>query len=61
MAVQYASVRVRKERGVMVVQGMGKTSKGQTYVKAAIRLTATSMSDPQFKAEMKTAVEKLYL
>ncbi len=60
MAQQYASVRVRKERGKMTVQGIGKTNKGQTYVKKAIQLEATSMADPQFKAQMRAAVEKLY-
>jgi len=52
-------MRCRKERGVIVVQGMGRTPKGQTYVKASVPLTVTSVSDPLFKAEMKTAVEKL--
>jgi len=59
MASGIATIHVRKSKGMMAVQGDGRTPRGQKYIKETIELTVKSTADPRFKAEMATAVEKL--
>lgn len=57
--MQAAQIRVRQERGRIVVQATGRTEKGRTFIKGSKTLTVTSMADIRFKAEMARAVEEL--
>lgn len=57
--MQAASIIVRRQRGVLVVQATGRTGRGQAFIKATIPLTVTSMGDPKFKAELGAAVFQL--
>lgn len=59
MSKGIATIHVRKIHGKLGVLGMGKTSTGQKYIKANEEIEAPVMSDPKFKSEMATAVEKL--
>lgn len=57
--MEVASIDVRRQHGVLVVQATGRTAKGQRYIKGSIPLTVKSARDPKFKAEMTAAVEEL--
>ncbi len=59
MANGIGTVHVRRQRGKLVVQGDGKTPRGQSYIKETDALTASSMSDPAFKGQMGQAVDKM--
>jgi hypothetical protein len=53
------AVRLKIERGLLVVQSLGRTPSGQKYVKGMEKLSFTRMSDPSFKDDMSKAVDKL--
>lgn len=57
--MQAAQIAVKKERGVMVVNAMGRTPSGRPYIKASKTLTVTSITDKKFKDEMAAAVKEL--
>lgn len=54
-----ASLRFRKVRGSMEVQTLGRTARGQKYVKGTIKLKAKNPADPEFKNELAAAVTEL--
>ena len=60
MATGIGTVEVRKRHGVMVVVALGRTPRGQKYIKKELKLKAKSSQDPKFKAELATAVAELY-
>ncbi len=53
------AIQVKRERGVLVVQGLGRTPRGQKYIKATIPIAAPKMSDKNFKSEMTAAVTEM--
>lgn len=57
--MQAASITIRKERGKVVVQALGKTPKGKPYIKGKKILNVKSIASKDFKAEMKAAVAEL--
>lgn len=59
MARGISQIHVHKNRGKITVQAMGVTARGQRYLKEGIPLVAKKMSDPAFKEELKTAVDKI--
>ena len=59
MTVGIAQIHVKRQRGKLVVQGMGQTPKGQKYIKASEELSVSNIGDKDFKAQMSAAVGKL--
>lgn len=59
MASGVGTIEVKKMKGKMVVSGLGRTARGQKFIKKAISLEATSTTDPKFKAEQATAVAEI--
>lgn len=59
MANKNWAIEVKIERGQVVVIGLGRTNRGQRFIRAVEPLLVKSISDPNFKAEMAAAVEKL--
>lgn len=57
--MEAASVEIRKTKGHMVVQIIGRTQRGQKYLKAQEVLGAKRITDKEFKQEMTDAVEQL--
>lgn len=55
-----STVQVKRSKGILVVQGLGKTPRGQKFIRGLVPLKVKSMSDPEFKSELAAAVEKLY-
>lgn len=51
------TVQIKMERGVLVLQGLGQTPRGQKFIRQSVSLGVKSSSDPAFKANLKTAVE----
>lgn len=60
MAHGIGTIHVRQEHGKTTVIGMGKTARGQKYIKETTPLTVKSIADPKFKEELKIAVEQMY-
>lgn len=60
MSSGIASVEVRKTKKGLEVLAMGRTPRGQKYVKAKKALEAKSPSDPKFKAELDSAIKELF-
>lgn len=54
-----ATVHVKKARGKIIVEGEGRTPRGQKYLKGNIPLKASKMSDKDFKSELAAAVAEL--
>lgn len=52
-------IEVRRSRGRLVVNGLGKTPRGQKFIAQQVKLESTSMDDPEFKDEMAAAVEEI--
>lgn len=59
MANGIGTVQVKRERGKLVVQGLGATPRGQKYVKENVVLVAPHMSSPNFKGQLSTAVKQM--
>lgn len=57
--MEATGINIKKSRGRMVVQALGRTPRGQKYVKGSKVLNATSIADPKFKEEMAAAVDEL--
>ena len=55
-----AAVQVKRSQGILVVQGLGKTPRGQKFLRGVVPLQVKSMSDPEFKSQLAAAIEKLY-
>jgi hypothetical protein len=60
MANKFASVEVRMERGKLVLNGMGRTNRGQKYIKKQAPIDAKQMGDENYKPALKTALAKLF-
>lgn len=59
MAAGIGTVEIKKQRGKMNVLGLGKTPRGQRYIKQAIIIEASQKDRERFDAEVTAAVEKL--
>lgn len=53
------TIEVRKSHGKLVVQGLGQTARGTKFIRTTTELTATKMSDKNFKSEMAAAVKAM--
>lgn len=60
MAVEYASIEVRRQGNKTIVIGKGMTGRGQRYIKAHTTIDAESPRDPKYKSEIASAVAKLF-
>jgi len=60
MAERYGTIQVKSMRGKPVLIGMGKTGRGQSYIKRTVAIEAKNMRSKDFKGAMATAVAKLY-
>ena len=60
MSETYGTVEVKRTRGKMTIIGLGRTGRGQRYIKKVVPTEATTPTDPKFKAEQATAVAKLF-
>jgi len=61
MASQYGLIQVKRSRGKLQVQGIGRTPKGAKFIKKSEGLVVKDIGDKDFKAELATAVGKLYV
>lgn len=57
--METATIVIRRARGVIVVQALGRTERGQSFIKGKSALKVKSITDPLFKGEMSTAVALL--
>lgn len=53
------TVEVRRMRGKIVVNGLGRTPRGQKFIRKTIELDVKSLDDPNFKDQLKTAIEEM--
>ena len=53
------TIHVKKERGKLVVQGIGKTPRGKGYILKTIALDAKTPADPAFKSQLAEAVKQM--
>lgn len=60
MAIGIGTVQVKRERGELVVQGLGKTPRGQNFIKDTETLGVKSSADPAFKGKLVAAVAKMF-
>ena len=59
MARHYGTVVIKRQRGILTLQGLASTPRGQKFIKGEETLTVEHMHDPDFKRELATAMEKL--
>lgn len=60
MASGIGVVRVKRERGTLVVQGLGQTPRGTNFIRQSIDLKCKSSADPAFKSNLQTAVAEMF-
>lgn len=60
MPERYGTIQVRMERGELVLIGMGKTGRGQSYAKRRVVIGSQSVRSPDFKGKLAAAVDKLF-
>ncbi len=54
-----ATIQIKGRRGHPTVLAMGKTPRGQNYIKELKALEVTQMADPNFKKELATAIAEI--
>ena len=59
MAKEFATVEIRRVRGVLRLVGLGKTGRGQRYIKNQVDVDAPKLSSPDFKDELAKAMKNL--
>ncbi len=59
MANGIGTVEVRKARGKVVVQGLGRTPRGTKFIRKTTVLDVTDITDKKFKGEMTAAVNEM--
>lgn len=57
MAHGIGTIEVKNRKGHPTVLGLGKTPRGQKFIRTRTALKVTSMSDPDFKKELAAAVD----
>ena len=60
MTETYGTIQVKRMRGKLVVIGMGKTGRGQAYIKRSVPIAAKRMTDPNYKSDLAAAVAELF-
>jgi len=60
MAIGIGTVVVKRSRGKLVVQGLGKTPRGQNYIKDTEALNVKTSADPAFKGNLTAAIAKMF-
>lgn len=60
MAERYGTIQVKRMRGRVVLMGMGKTGRGQRYIKRTVEIDVQNMRSKNFKGQLATAVDKLF-
>ena len=59
MSAGIGTIEVKKKGKTLVIQGLGRTPRGQKYIKKHVPMNAKSTKDPGFKDEMSTILEKM--
>lgn len=57
--VNIGAVEIKRSKGKLTLQGLGKTPRGQKFLAASVEIEAKGMDDPKFKAELAKAMAKL--
>lgn len=60
MSIGIGTVEVRSSHGKLVVQGLGRTPRGQKFIRNKEALGVKSPGDPLFKSELAAAVRKMF-
>lgn len=60
MASGIGTVEVKRARGKLVVQGLGKTPRGQNFIKQTTALGVRRMHESAFKDELARAVAEMF-
>ncbi|MCK5317996.1 MAG: hypothetical protein KAJ55_08780 [Anaerolineales bacterium] len=59
MAKTYGTLEVRRMRGNLVLIGLGRTERGQRYIKGQAPIASKDISSTNFKAQLAVAMAKL--
>ncbi len=57
--MEVASMEIKSQHGLVVVIAKGRTGTGQGYIKDSKVLDVKSVRDPNFKAQLATAIKEL--
>lgn len=60
MANEFAQIEVKRQGKETFVLGIGRTPKGQRYIKARELVDTKGPQDPDYKLKIETAIAKLY-
>lgn len=59
MASGIGTIEVKRQRGGLVLQGLGRTPRGTKFIRETEALGVKNMADPEFKTKMAAAVKKM--
>lgn len=57
--MQAYAIYIKRSRGGLVVAAVGRTDRGQSYLKGSRKLKAKTIGDPDYKQQVKAAVDEL--
>jgi hypothetical protein len=60
MARGIATVEVKRSHGKMIVQGLGRTPRGQKFIRYTTGLEAKGPTDKLFKTQMAQAISRMF-
>lgn len=60
MTKRYSAIEVKMERGELKLRGIGRTMRGQAYIKETVGIGTKRIRDHDFKSKMSDAVSKLF-
>jgi hypothetical protein len=60
MAARFGTIQVKSVRGRPVLIGMGKTGRGQRYIKKSVPIDCKNIRSKDFKSQLAAAVAELF-
>ena len=60
MSNEFAQFEVKKQGDKTIVLGIGRTPRGQRYIKAKELVESKGPQDPDYKSKIETAISKMY-
>lgn len=60
MSAGIGTLEIKRQHGKLVVVALGKTPRGQNFIKDYVPLTVEKLGDPKFKTELAAAVSKMF-
>lgn len=60
MGLNFGTVQMKRKHGRLEIQSLGRTPRGQQFLRRSIPIDSKSPADPDFKPQLRQAVEAIF-